>query len=143
MLIHNTTLKMKKTKDPNSEPTKRTISKDNTVAVVGSRTFTNYISFTMEMQMFLQGEDIAMFVSGGAKGADKMAERYASQNKIEMRVLKPDWKTHGKKAGILRNMEIIDASSKVIAFWDGKSKGTKHSIDYAKMKDIPVKIVKF
>ena len=70
-------------------------------------------------------------VSGGAKGADTLAEKFALENHLEMIVFKPDWKKFGKRAGFLRNTIIIENATIVFAFWDGKSNGTKDSIDKA------------
>ena len=71
------------------------------------------------------------FVSGGARGVDKFAERLARARGMDVRVIQPDWDTHGKRAGYLRNREIVEACQWVVAFWDGESKGTKHTIDLA------------
>ncbi len=67
-------------------------------------------------------------VSGGAQGADALGERYALNKQIPLKVFSADWETHGKKAGILRNIEMADYSDALIALWDGKSKGTFHMI---------------
>lgn len=71
-------------------------------------------------------------MSGGAKGADSLAERFAKENNIETMIFPADWDKYGKNAGYIRNKDIISNSDIVIAFWDGKSKGTKISIDLAK-----------
>jgi hypothetical protein len=70
-------------------------------------------------------------VSGGAKGADTLGERYAKEHNIETKIFLPDWEKYGKKAGFLRNTDIINEAELIIAFWDGQSKGTKDSIDKA------------
>ena len=61
-----------------------------------------------------------IIISGGAIGSDKMAERYAKIHNIPVLILVPDWKKHGKKAGILRNTDIINESTHVIAFPNDK-----------------------
>lgn len=53
------------------------------------------------------------------------------------------WKEYGKAAGFVRNSEMADYSDMLIAFWDGKSKGTKNMIDNAKKKKVKVKVVKY
>lgn len=95
-------------------------------AVIGSRTFDNYELMRTELDKY----DMTVIVSGGAKGADKLSEQYASERNIKTEIYKPDW-TLGKHAGFLRNKTIVDNSDVVVAFWDGISKGTKNSIDYA------------
>lgn len=97
------------------------------VAIIGSRSFNDY-EFLKEK---LNPDSISIIVSGGAFGADELAEQYAEEHEIPMRIFKPNWKL-GKHAGLLRNIEIVDFCDFVIAFWNGKSKGTKHAIEYAK-----------
>ncbi len=81
-----------------------------------------------------------IIVSGGARGIDSLAEIEAKNLKIKTIIFKPDWDRYGKKAGFLRNILIINEADKVIAFWDGASKGTKHSIDLAIKQDKPLDI---
>lgn len=98
------------------------------IAVIGSRTFVDYDL----LKRALKPHSIDLIVSGGAKGADSLAERYAKDHNIETLIFKPDWEVYGKRAGYMRNIDIVDSCDLVIAFWDKQSKGTKHSIDYAK-----------
>jgi hypothetical protein len=108
------------------------------LAVIGSRTFNNYIQLKCELDLF---KNITMIISGGAQGADTLAERYAKEHDIELRVYYPDWKTYGRKAGPLRNIDIVSAADYVVAFWDGVSPGTKSSIDIAKKLNKPYRII--
>jgi GH18 family chitinase len=105
------------------------------IGIVGSRTFNNLSYLCNEVDNIIKGikENITI-VSGGAYGADRLAEVYARKNNYDLKVFFPDWKTYGKKAGYLRNINIVENSDIIIAFWDGKSKGTKHSIDLAEKK---------
>lgn len=97
------------------------------VAVIGSRTFMNY----EEVKRVLSTMKITLLVSGGAKGADSLGERYAKENNIETKIFLPDWNKHGKIAGFIRNTDIVNEAELVIAFWDGISKGTLDSIKKA------------
>lgn len=106
------------------------------LAVVGSRTFHDY----KLMSEILQWYDIKEIVSGGAVGADSLARRYARENDIPLREFPAQWEKHGKKAGFVRNEMIVDACDEVVAFWDGKSRGTKHTIDFAEKKNKPVSV---
>lgn len=99
-------------------------------AVVGSRTMNDYDALKKVLDGIVKEGDT--IVSGGAKGADSLAERYAQEKGLETLVFKPDWKRYGRGAGMVRNKTIADNSDTVVAFWDGESKGTKHTIDYAK-----------
>lgn len=110
-----------------------------TYAIIGSRTFNDYSA----VESFLAGcYDITAIVSGGATGADSLGERYAIEHNIPYTIHRPDWVKFGKKAGYIRNADIINDADVVIAFWDGKSNGTKHSINLARRKNKIVKVVK-
>lgn len=81
-------------------------------------------------------------VSGGAVGADSHAKHYAIRNNIPIVEFLPDYKEYGRKAPILRNIKIVDNCDFVLAFWDGTSRGTKFTLDYAIKKGVPCKIVR-
>ena len=66
-------------------------------------------------------------VSGGAPGPDSWAEEWAHKHKITVTVLRPNW-AEGRHAGLMRNTEIVRQADEVLAFWDGKSRGTKDTI---------------
>lgn len=85
--------------------------------------------------------DITLIISGGARGADAMADRYARDKKIKTMIFLAEWDKYGKGAGFIRNKDIVDNADKVIAFWDMKSPGTKNSIDYATKTNKPVLII--
>jgi hypothetical protein len=71
-------------------------------AVVGSRDFYNYPDLFLE----LEKHDITEIVSGGARGADQLAQQYAAERLIPMTVFLPDWDRYGKAAGMIRNKAI-------------------------------------
>ena len=102
------------------------------LAVVGSRGFDNYEMLKAKLDLISEKFLISLIISGGAIGADSLAEKWAKENKVPTQIFLPDWRKHGKKAGYLRNIEIVKNADAVIAFWDGTSKGTKLSIDLAK-----------
>lgn len=112
------------------------------IAIIGSRNFANY-SLLAECLNWFHLADISRIISGGAIGADSLAENYAENNGLECTVFRPDWNKDGKAAGFIRNQKIIDACDIVIAFWDGKSKGTKDSINKAKLAKKPTLIIYF
>jgi hypothetical protein len=86
---------------------------------------------------------ITRIVSGGAIGADSLAEDWGKQHDIPTLIFKPDWIKYGRSAGIIRNKDIIANADIVLAFWDGVSRGTKNSIDTAKSLGKPLQIIKF
>lgn len=102
------------------------------LVICGSRTIVDYSLVKKNLDRIITDKTSVIIISGGAKGVDQLAEKYAKDNNIELVVVKAEWDKHGKKAGILRNIEMIDMSDQVICFWNGMSKGTNHSIDYAK-----------
>jgi hypothetical protein len=106
------------------------------VAIIGSRNFTDWERF----QSSMSGLNLTptVIISGGAKGADSLAEQWARLNGIATEVFLPDWKRYGRGAGMIRNQQIIDSCDIVVAFWDGSSPGTRNSIGLAKQKGIPV-----
>ena len=110
------------------------------VGIVGSRGFTDYQMVCDEMSLI---DNVDVIVSGGARGADSLGEKWAKENNKETLIFKPDWNKFGKRAGFIRNEDIIKNSDYVIAFWDGMSKGTKSSIDLCKKFGIKLKIVKY
>lgn len=106
-------------------------------AIIGSRTFKDYRLLTRKLEDFT----ITHVVSGGAIGADSLAEGWAMQHEVPYTIYKPDWNKHGKAAGFVRNKTIIEDSEIVIAFWDGFSKGTEHSINIARAMKKQVYII--
>lgn len=80
-------------------------------------------------------------VSGGAKGVDADARRYAQQNGLQLTEFLPDYRRYGRGAPLKRNLQIIEYADMVLAFWDGASRGTKFVIDQCKERGIPVKVL--
>jgi len=111
------------------------------IAVVGSREGFTEDDVVNKLTLELEEMEDIMIISGGARGVDSWAEEFAIRNHINTTIFKPEWDKYGKGAGFIRNKLIVDNADKVIAFWDGQSKGTKYSIDYAKSKGKEVKII--
>lgn len=84
---------------------------------------------------------ITEVVSGGAKGIDTLGEHWAKNNDIPIKVFQANWDLHGKSAGIIRNKEMGNYADILVAFWDYKSRGTKHMIGYMHSLDKPVYII--
>lgn len=79
---------------------------------------------------------------GAARGADRIAARYAESLGYEVENYPADWKKHGRRAGVIRNLTMLDLGPElVIAFWNGRSRGTKNTIDEAKKRGIPVEVI--
>ena len=88
--------------------------------------------------------DVDVILSGGAKGIDLLAEAYADKHRLSKVILKPRYNLYGKAAPIKRNEQLVEMADRVLAVWDGASKGTEHTINYAKKlnKDLTVIIKK-
>lgn len=114
-------------------------SPEKRIAVIGSRTFNNFAALEFTLNSLLKEPFI--IVSGGAKGADYLAEAYANKYKLKADIYYPDWKL-GNHAGFLRNQLIIDNCDEVIAFTNG-SKGTANSISIAQKQGKKVTIIPF
>jgi len=106
------------------------------IAIVGSRDWPEP-NRIFEYVRGWRGHEI---VSGGARGVDGLAVRAAKFFGIQTKVFPADWKTHGKRAGFLRNQEIVDYCDELVAFWDGESPGTADSIAKAKAAGKPVAV---
>lgn len=104
------------------------------IAVVGSRSFNDFELLEKIILENFELKDIEYIVSGGAKGADTMAERFAEKYKIKTIVFIPEWNRYSRGAGFIRNEKIVDNSDFVVVLWNGKSKGTLSSINLARKK---------
>lgn len=109
------------------------------VAIVGSRNFGKlHLVREYVMDRLKAGEDVV--VSGGARGVDSIAEQAAVDAGIEVRVFPAQWQLYGRSAGYRRNVDIVNDADRVVAFWDGSSRGTKHTIDIAHEKGKPTEV---
>ena len=113
------------------------------VIIAGGRDFTNYTILENCVDKCLSRQDEITIVSGQAKGADTLGEKYAHIHKHKIDSHPANWDLYGKSAGYKRNEEMAKVADALIAFWDGKSKGTKHIIDLAKKKGIRYKVVNY
>lgn len=80
-------------------------------------------------------------VSGGARGVDTYAREFAKNHNLNLIEFLPEYEKYGRRAPLIRNRLIVENCDCVLAFWDGKSRGTKYTIDLAKELGKPVKIV--
>lgn len=86
-------------------------------------------------------EDVDLIIAGGAAGIDTLAERYADKQRISKLILRPQYKLYRRAAPLKRNDKMVDICDRVLIFWDGISKGTKHTIDYAVKKGKTVEVI--
>ena len=113
------------------------------MAVVGSRSFDDQELLDRTLDEQCRAVHINTIVSGGARGADSLAEIWANRRGIQTQIFLPDWDRHGTAAGFIRNRLIVENCDEMIAFWDGESRGTLSSITWAKAANKNVLVVHF
>ena len=104
------------------------------VAVIGSRNLR-----VNDLGKYLP-DGVTEIVSGGARGVDTSAKEYALAHGIKLTEFLPEYGKYGRGAPLRRNITIIEYADLVLAFWDGKSRGTKYVIDNCKKRGVPVKV---
>ena len=104
------------------------------VAVIGSRGLS-----VGDLGRYLP-ENTTEIVSGGAKGVDTSAREYALAHGIKLTEFLPEYTRFGRSAPLKRNITIIEYSDIVLAFWDGKSRGTKFVIDNCRKLGVEVRV---
>jgi hypothetical protein len=80
--------------------------------------------------------------AGGARGVDSVAETAAKACGLVVKVYLAQWARHKKLAGFIRNSKIVDASDRVVAFWDGSSHGTADTVEKARIAGKPVEVIR-
>ncbi|MBR3251110.1 MAG: DUF2493 domain-containing protein [Erysipelotrichaceae bacterium] len=113
------------------------------VIIAGTRYFDNYDLLEFSCDKVLLGFKNVTVISGGAKGADSLGERYAAKKGFPVTRFLPDWDQYGKAAGPIRNKQMAEAADILIAFWDGNSRGTKSMIDLALQNHLNVHVIDY
>ena len=111
------------------------------IIIAGTRTFTNYKKLCKVCDHLLQDQTNIEIVSGTCRGTDKLGEQYAKERGCKLTQFPADWNKYGKAAGPKRNQQMANYADVLIAFWDGKSRGTKNMIDLAKNADFKIWII--
>ena len=107
------------------------------VAVIGSR------GLQIDHLEDYLPDDVTEIVSGGAKGVDTCARNYALRHGLKLTEFLPEYGKYGRGAPLRRNIAIIEYADLVLAFWDGRSRGTKFVIDNCSKRNIPVVVYQF
>lgn len=102
------------------------------LAVVGSRDFLDYGWMEQCLLRAFDMGDVEAVISGGARGADSLAARFAREHGLPLIVFHADWERHGRRAGPIRNSEIVRNADVLAAFWDGASRGTGDAVAKAR-----------
>ena len=103
--------------------------------IVGSRSIVDF-----DFSPYIP-ENTELIISGGAGGVDTLAEKYADKHKISKLILRPQYKIYGRGAPLKRNELMVDMADAVLVIWDGVSKGSKYTIDYAKKQGKRVEVI--
>jgi hypothetical protein len=122
--------------------------------IAGGRDFDDYPLLEKKCREVLKellpaGFGSAEIVTGGARGADRLGEAFAREQKLKLRVFMADWQRLGKIAGFVRNEQMAVYASQdisagvLVAFWDGKSEGTANMIDLAFRYGLKVYVVNY
>jgi hypothetical protein len=109
--------------------------------IAGSRTITDFQC--LEDVISNLDFEISAVVSGTANGVDKLGERWAQENNIELLKYPANWDKYGQRAGYLRNVDMSNNADACIILWDGKSKGADHMYRIAKHKGLVTVLINY
>ena len=116
--------------------------KEFRVVVAGSRSFDDYKRLSTELDSYLAGKTNVTIISGTARGADRLGERYAAEHNMKLERFPAEWDKYHKGAGPIRNHKMVLEADAVVVFWDNESSGSKNIIDYAREENVPYKIIR-
>jgi hypothetical protein len=108
------------------------------VIIAGSRDIEDYNALKQAIKD--SGFKIKRVISGKARGADRLGERWAMENGIEIHGYRAKWEKWGNSAGFKRNQDMAMAADAAIVLWDGMSKGSNHMINIMKAMKKPVHV---
>lgn len=120
--------------------------KEVKLIIAGGRDFSNYAAVERAMSRILEAgkpDEHFSIVSGMARGADALGVHYARENNAWLYQFPANWDKYGKRAGIERNKEMGYFSDHLLAFWDGKSRGTHHMITFMYDLRKPVTVINY
>ena len=121
----------------------------NRIIVAGGRDFTDYALLSETLDVILKRYTLSevSIVSGCCRGADALGERYAKEHGIPVVRFPADWLEYGKAAGPIRNRKMAEYASEgegvLVAFWDGRSRGTASMIRLAEKAGLQIKTITY
>lgn len=106
------------------------------LVIAGARNIKNEAAVFKAIDQFVRdtGEKVEVVVSGGARGPDRMGEQWAAREGLDTRIFPAAFSYYGRKAGPMRNEDMANFGTHLIAFWDGDSNGTFDVIERFRMK---------
>ena len=93
--------------------------------IAGSRSIKDY-----DLEKHIP-EDTTVIITGGAGGIDTLAEKFADKKRLSKLILRPQYDLFGRAAPLKRNEKMVELCDMALIIWDGCSRGTKYTIDYA------------
>jgi len=115
------------------------------IAIVGSRKYNNYHKVEKEFFKLLNDlgrpKENILIISGGAKGVDSIAQQIARNHGIPILIFYPDYIKYGKRAPLVRNLQIIEHSNFILAFPAEDSRGTRFVIREARKRRKPNRVI--
>lgn len=113
------------------------------VIIAGGRDFSDYSLLRRKCDVFFRQKTPSAILSGMARGADSLGVQYANEKGIPVQKYPADWNKYGRRAGMVRNRQMLEDADALVAFWDGASRGTANMITIAKEAGIPVRVVSY
>jgi hypothetical protein len=113
------------------------------IIVAGSRSFSDYELLKKKLDFYIGKNLDVEIVSGTARGADRLGERYAVAKGFAIKRFPADWEKYGKRAGYLRNEQMAQYATHAVIFWDGNSRGTASMIELCKRYGLNYRVVRF
>ena len=111
------------------------------IIVAGSRGFDCYWLLESKLDFYIGSHQSAQIISGTARGADQLGEKYAENRGLSIERFPADWDTHGKRAGYIRNEQMARYATHAVIFWDGSSRGTASMIKLCKTYNLKYRVV--
>ena len=114
------------------------------IIIAGGRDFDDWEFMIRKLNTFdeWRGGNVEV-ISGGARGADRLGEKFGLSWRADITVMHAEWDLYGKAAGFIRNEKMAEYADVLAAFWDGKSRGTKHMIDIALREGLEVHVYRY
>ncbi|MDA3780197.1 MAG: DUF2493 domain-containing protein [Bacteroidales bacterium] len=111
------------------------------VIIAGGRDFDDYDMLCQRVDKILSRQTEIEIVSGRAKGADQLGEKYAKLRDYPIKMFPANWNLYGKRSGFIRNEDMAEYSDALIVFWNQESKGSEHMIDVARERNLLIRII--
>jgi len=119
--------------------------KKHRIIIAGTRSYKNQEFVNKKISHIIKklSKDNIEFVEGGEPtGVDRRGREFAIEHGFPYKTFEADWDKHNKAAGPIRNREMAEYGTHLIAFWDGKSRGTKNMINEAEKKGLKMIIIR-